>query len=53
MLKQIRRRLYWRCGDQKQFFLDPANAYSEVLEKSTGGPRMRKEVFEHSALRGF
>src|SRR5712692_8420861 len=31
---------------QKDFFLNPSKAYSEVLEKSIGGPRKRKEVFE-------
>jgi hypothetical protein len=36
----------------KEFFLDPPKAYSEVLEKSIGGPRKRKEVFELSALTG-
>ena len=37
---------------QNHFFLNPQKAYSEVQEKSTDGPRKRKDVFELFALPG-
>ncbi len=39
------------CVNQAQsdFLLNPLKAYSEVLEKSIGGPRKWKEVFELGA----
>jgi len=37
---------------QKLFFWNPSKTYSEVLEKSIGGPRKGNEVFGLSVLTG-